>query len=50
MRSEWFFLVGQKYTKETRGPNMSKSVLIIFSETTGLIGTKLGRNVHWMIL
>ena len=25
-------------------------ILIFFSETNGPIGTKLGRNVHWMIL
>jgi hypothetical protein len=47
---ECFFFVDQKYTKETRGPNVSKSVvLMVSSETTGPIGNKLGRNVHWMV-
>jgi hypothetical protein len=47
------FFYDQKYTKETRGPKVSKSVLfviIVFSETTWIIGTKLGKNVHWKIL
>ena len=48
-----FFLVDQKYIKETRGPKVSKRVLfvlIVFSETTGSIGTKFGRNVYLMVL
>jgi hypothetical protein len=45
-----FFLDDQMYTKETRGPNVSKSVvLMVSSETTEPIGNKLGRNVHWIV-
>lgn len=50
----WFyktnmFFVDRKCLKVTRGTMVSKRCclfLIIFSETIGPIGTKLGRNVH----
>ena len=47
-----FVFVDQKYTKETKGPNVSKKalqLLIFFSKTAGLIRNKLGRNIHWMV-
>jgi hypothetical protein len=43
-------LVNWKYTEKTRGPKVSKGYfmfLIFFSKT---LGTKLGMNVHWMVL
>jgi hypothetical protein len=29
MKSEWFFLVDQKYIKETRGSKVSKRILFV---------------------
>ena len=50
----FFPLIDRKYTKETRGPKkMSErmsSVSILFSETTGPIGTKSGRNVQCIVI
>jgi hypothetical protein len=43
-------LVNWKYTEKTRGSKVSKGYfmfLIFFSKT---LGTKLGMNVHWMVL
>jgi hypothetical protein len=47
------FLLTPFIHNKTRGPKLTKVYclfLIFFSETTGPIVTKLGRNVHWMIL
>ena len=44
-----FFVVDRMYTKETIDPEVQKGCclfLIFFSEFTGLIGPKVGRNVH----
>ena len=44
-----FFVVDQMYTKETIDPEVQKGCclfLIFFSEFTGPIGPKVGRNVH----
>ena len=44
-----FFVVDRMYTKETIDPEVQKGCclfLIFFSEFTGPIGPKVGRNVH----
>ena len=53
-----FFFVHQKYSKEARSPKpkVSNRGLFVFNllkKTTGpinIIGTKLGRNGHWLVL
>jgi hypothetical protein len=60
----WFFqkfmvfFVHQKHSKEARSPkpkvsNRGLSVFNLLKKTTGpinIIGTKLGRNGHWLVL
>ena len=47
-----FFFVDWKYTIETRDLKVSKRVfcILITSGTTGPIGYKYERNVHWIVL
>ena len=50
---QYMFCVDRKHTNEPRGLHVSKGwclFWIFFSETTGPIGTNLGRNIHWMVL
>jgi hypothetical protein len=57
-KSLWVFFVHQKYSKEARSPkpkvsNRGLSVFNLLKKTTGpinIIGTKLGRNGHWLVL
>jgi hypothetical protein len=48
----WVFFVDWKYTIETRDLKVSKRVfcILITSGTTGPIGYKYERNVHWIVL